>query len=116
VYSNESSLTQRRSGVTKRCDVAPPRENKIVYLCNDGSSSAGIICNDGFVELVAAPNEKSAFALPFAGTVTCIVFSSPFAPPSLHATTVYVPGGTPLISNAPVSLLTEKSGCFNTPM
>src|SRR5215217_6604332 len=63
---------------------------KYLYrLLSIGNSIAGIICNDGVVDDVAAlPNAKSALALPFADTVTCIVFSSPVAPPSLHATTV----------------------------
>ena len=54
-----------------------------------GSSSAGIISKPGLPAAVApSPNEKSAVALPLAGTVTCIVFSVPVAPPSFHAATV----------------------------
>src|SRR6185369_16221531 len=93
--------------------------NQKCFQClpNIGNSIAGIICNDdGAVEAVAGapPKLKSAFAEPLAVTVTSMVFSA--APPSRHATTVYLPGGTPLISYAPVSLLTSNIGCFNTPM
>jgi hypothetical protein len=67
-------------------------------LPNIGNSIAGIICNDGLIELVAAaPKLKSAFADPLAATVTSIGFSSGVWP-SLQAMTVYLPGGTPLIS------------------
>src|ERR1043165_9054335 len=67
--------------------------------CRTGISSAGIICNDVLSDVVAAPNEKSAFALPLAVTVTsCGGASVPFAPPSCQAMTVYLPGGKPLIS------------------
>src|SRR5205823_13146829 len=55
-----------------------------------------------------APNAKSAVAEPLAGTVTSIVFSVPLAPPSCQATTVYLPGGTPLIVKLPSSALTAN--------
>src|SRR5258707_1967320 len=61
------------------------------------------------------PNVKSAVAAPFAGTVTSMVFSVPLVPPSCQATTVYLPGGTPLMVKLPSSLLTAKNGCFKTP-
>ena len=72
------------------CVFAPLREPYSIYRCSAGISSAGIIVNDGLVDVVAAPSPKakSAFAEPFAATVTCIVFSVPFAPPSFQATTV----------------------------
>ena len=82
-----------------------------------GNSIAGIIGSElGWPRSAAVPpNVKSAVAGVFAVTVTSIVFSVPLAPPSCHATTVYLPGGTPLIVKLPSSPLTAKNGCFVTP-
>ena len=83
-----------------------------------GTSIAGTISSDGLPEVVAAPpNEKSALPLPFAGTVTSMVFSVPTgAGASCQATTVYLPAGRPLIVKVPSSALTAKNGVFMTPI
>src|SRR5688572_7337669 len=83
----------------------------------NGTSRAGNIGNElGCPRRCAlAPKLKSAAPLPLAGTVTCIVFSVPAPGPSCQATTVYVPGGTPLIVKLPSSALTAKNGCLRTP-
>src|SRR5438046_8924053 len=64
--------------------------------------------------IAVPPNEKSAFAAPLAGTVTSMLCSVPVAPPSCHATTLYLPGGTPFIVKLPSSAVTAKNGCFET--
>src|SRR6266849_1444101 len=81
-----------------------------------GTSSAGIMGSElGPLNPAAAPNAKSAVAALLAVTVTSIGFSVPFTPPSCQATTVYLPGGTPLMVKLPSSALTAKNGCFMTP-
>src|SRR6185369_3208598 len=60
----------------------------------------------------AAYSTFTSAAFP-AVTVTFCSFSPS---DSCHVLTVYSPGGRPLISNDPSSLLTEKYGCSNTAM
>ena len=79
-YAKSSQIANRQSAIGNVSQCLP-----II-----GTSSAGIIFRPDWPEAVAAsPKAKSALALPFAGTVTCIVFSVPFGPPfSCHAATV----------------------------
>src|SRR4051812_27114812 len=80
-----------------------------------GNSSAGRSSSDPPVNsatVLLLSNEKLAFPAPLSGTVTSIVCSPNF---SCHATTVYLPGGTPPIVNEPSGPLTAKNGCLSTP-
>src|ERR1041385_9217783 len=94
--------------------VADPQFDQC--LPSIGNSIASSICSELGWPSAEAPNEKSAFAALLAVTVTCMGFSVPLAPPSCQATTVYLPGGTPLIVKLPSSAETAKNGCFKTPM
>src|SRR2546423_13421086 len=84
------------------------------WLCKAGNAIASITGQELGWPIADAPNAKSAFAAPLAGTVTSIFCSVPFAPPSCQATTVYLPAGTPLIVKLPSSAVTAKNGCFDT--
>ena len=83
------SIVDCRSQILSNRKSAIGNRNSHQCRPNMGNSSAGIISRPGLDPAVAAsPKEKSAFAVPFAGTVTVIGFSVPVAPPSCHATTV----------------------------
>src|ERR1051325_7476954 len=68
------------------------------------------LCGD---EATVPPILNSCVTVPLLSTFTCAVFVPNF---SCQASTVYVPGGTFLISKLPSSLVTAKKGCLTTPI